>query len=58
MISVAMCTYNGVSYLAEQLDSIVNQTVQPDEIIICDDGSIDDTVKVAKTILKKMEWHF
>ena len=53
MISVAMCTYNGVNYLAEQLDSIVNQTVQPDEIIICDDGSIDDTVKVAKTILKR-----
>ena len=55
MISVAMCTYNGVNYLAEQLDSIVNQTVQPDEIIICDDGSIDDTVGVSRVLCKSIQ---
>ena len=38
-----MCTYNGAHYLSEQLASIVAQTRQPDELIICDDASIDET---------------
>ena len=38
--SVALCTYNGVEFLAKQLDSIIRQTKPVDEIIICDDGSI------------------
>ncbi|MGM5630097.1 glycosyltransferase [Apibacter raozihei] len=42
-ISVAICTYNGENYLSGQLDSIVSQTVQPDEVVICDDGSTDKT---------------
>ncbi len=50
-ISIAMCTYNGSKYLAEQLDSIFRQTRQPDEIVICDDCSKDDTVELAKTLL-------
>jgi acetyltransferase-like isoleucine patch superfamily enzyme len=35
--SVALCTYNGQSFLSEQLNSILNQTNPVDEIIICDD---------------------
>jgi glycosyltransferase involved in cell wall biosynthesis len=50
-ISVAMCTYNGSKYLSEQLDSIFRQTRQPDEIVICDDCSKDDTKELAKTLL-------
>ncbi|KQS95219.1 glycosyltransferase [Chryseobacterium sp. Leaf394] len=45
-ISVAICTYNGEKYLAEQLDSILSQTVKADEIVICDDGSKDGTVEM------------
>ena len=41
--SVALCTYNGEKYLREQLDSILNQTVSVDEIVICDDKSSDGT---------------
>ncbi len=44
--SVAMCTYNGEHYLAEQLSSILHQTVAPDELVICDDGSSDGTVEI------------
>ena len=44
--SIALCTYNGEKYLKEQLDSILNQTVKPNEIIICDDGSKDSTIKI------------
>lgn len=43
MISVALCTYNGEKFLSEQLDSILGQTYKVDEIIICDDGSSDNT---------------
>lgn len=42
-VSVAMCTYNGEAYLSEQLDSILQQTHPPDELVICDDGSTDGT---------------
>lgn len=44
--SVALCTYNGHAYIAEQLDSILSQTLPVSEIIICDDGSTDGTVKI------------
>lgn len=42
-ISVAMTTYNGASHLPEQLDSIFGQQRPPDELIICDDQSSDET---------------
>jgi glycosyltransferase involved in cell wall biosynthesis len=41
--SVAMCTYNGADFLSDQLESIIAQSRQPDEIIVCDDGSTDET---------------
>ncbi len=43
-ISIAMTTYNGSMYIEEQLASIYNQTRKPDQVVICDDGSKDDTV--------------
>lgn len=51
-ISVALCTYNGEKYIEEQLQSILNQTRVPDEIVICDDGSSDQTVSVARAVLE------
>ena len=42
-ISVAMCTYNGANFLPAQLASISDQTRPPDEIIVCDDASNDET---------------
>ncbi|OPX94960.1 MAG: putative glycosyltransferase EpsE [Pelotomaculum sp. PtaB.Bin104] len=47
-LSVAMCTYNCVDYLKEQLDSIALQTRPPDELVICDDRSFDATVEIIK----------
>lgn len=44
MISLVMTTYNGEKYIIEQLDSILSQSVQPDEVLIFDDGSVDQTV--------------
>lgn len=42
-VSVVLATYNGMSFLKEQLDSIKNQSKIPDEVIIKDDCSSDGT---------------
>ena len=42
-ISVAMCTYNGERFLSEQAESFLAQTRKPDQIIINDDASRDET---------------
>lgn len=46
MLSVALCTYNGERYIREQLKSILNQTMPVDEIVVCDDGSVDNTFSI------------
>jgi glycosyltransferase involved in cell wall biosynthesis len=48
-VSIAMTTYNGAKYLEEQLNSLLSQTLLPDEIVVCDDCSTDQT----KDILAK-----
>src|SRR5258708_997920 len=47
-ISVAMCTYNGVRFLPEQLESIAAQTRLPDELVVCDDRSTDESVEIIR----------
>lgn len=60
-ISVAMTTYNGEKYIIEQLDSIRNQTLPPNEVIICDDQSTDDTADIIKKYISDFQldnWKF
>ena len=60
-ISIAMATYNGARYLRAQLQSFVDQTRQPDELIIKDDCSTDGTETIVrefgKTAPFKVEFH-
>ncbi|TFD29412.1 glycosyltransferase family 2 protein [Cryobacterium cryoconiti] len=42
-VSVALCTYNGLAFIEEQLQSILGQTAPADEIVVSDDGSTDGT---------------
>ena len=52
-ICILMSTYNGEKYLAEQLQSIENQTHINWRLIISDDGSTDDTLNIAKQFQEK-----
>jgi glycosyltransferase involved in cell wall biosynthesis len=52
-ISVAMCTYNGARFLSEQLESIAGQTRLPDELIICDDLSSDESLEIIRTFARR-----
>jgi glycosyltransferase involved in cell wall biosynthesis len=45
-ISIAMATFNGSKYLQQQLDSFVTQKRQPDELVVCDDCSTDNTLEL------------
>lgn len=46
--SVALCTYNGAAYVAEQVRSILAQTRPVDEIVVGDDGSSDGTLGLVR----------
>lgn len=52
-ISIAMASYNGARFLPEQLNSFLNQTRLPDEVIVTDDGSTDDTMKILEEFANK-----
>ena len=42
-ISVVIPTYNRSKFLNRSIKSVLNQTLQPEEIIVVDNGSTDDT---------------
>jgi glycosyltransferase involved in cell wall biosynthesis len=48
-VSVAMCTCNGEAYLREQLESILAQSLPPNELIVSDDASSDRTVEIVNS---------
>ncbi len=57
-VSVALATYNGESYIRNQLESLAAQIRRPDEVIIADDCSSDKTVEIIKEFLeeKGLDW--
>ena len=53
-VCILLSTYNGEKYLAEQLQSIENQTHKNWRLIISDDGSSDSTLAIAKKF--QLQW--
>lgn len=51
-VSVVMATYNGEGYIYEQMLSICHQTMPPDEVVIFDDCSKDQTVAVIRDFIE------
>lgn len=52
-VSIIMGIYNCEDTLSEAIDSIINQSYQNWEFIICDDGSTDKTYEIAKSYEEK-----
>lgn len=55
-VSIALATFNGENYFAEQLCSFVEQTRLPDELVISDDCSTDATVQIAREFAEKVQF--
>jgi len=56
LVSVIIPVYNGERYLAESLESVLNQSYRSFEIILIDDGSTDSTAAVAKYFSSKIKY--
>lgn len=56
-ISVVIATYNGTKFLREQLDSILEQILKPDEVIIADDCSNDGTYDFCRNYIDSNNLH-
>lgn len=53
MIEILVATYNGEKYISQQLDSLLNQTIEDYRILVRDDGSKDGTVDILKEYERK-----
>lgn len=53
MISVLVPVYNGADFVIDQLDSIRTQSMPVDEVVICDDGSSDETFDLIERFLRQ-----
>jgi len=51
-VSVVLPVFNGEKYLAEAIESVLNQTHKNFELIIFDDGSTDDGLAIARSYQK------
>ena len=52
-IDILMAAYNGEEFIAEQIDSILNQTFQDFRLLIRDDGSSDNTPAIIEEYAQK-----
>lgn len=52
-VNILLSTYNGERYLAEQIESIQNQTFKDWTLLIRDDGSTDKTVDIIREFVSK-----
>ena len=57
-VSVILSTFNRKSLLDRALKSVLAQTVQPQEIIVVDDGSTDGTATLLQNSYPKVRYHF
>ena len=49
LISVVLCTYNDEKYIADSIQSVLDQTFRDFEFIIWNDGSTDNTENIIKS---------
>ena len=52
LVSIVMATYNGAKYLEAQIQSILSQSYSNIEVIITDDCSTDDSLRIIQQAVK------
>ena len=57
-LAILLSTYNGEEFLGEQLDSILNQSVEDSVIVVRDDGSSDGTAQILAQYLADFPGRF
>jgi glycosyltransferase involved in cell wall biosynthesis len=58
LISVVIPVYNGEKYLDQAIESVLNQTGFPLEVIVVDDGSTDNTARIAEKFGPSIRYHY
>ena len=54
MISIVIPSYNQAEFLRDAIDSCLNQTAEPYEVIVVDDGSTDNSLEIARSYENKI----
>lgn len=54
-VTVVVLTLNGEAFVRQQLESIVNQSLRPAEVIVADDGSTDTTLAIVVEVAEATE---
>jgi len=57
-VSVIIHTYNNEKFIAETVESVLNQTYKDYEIIVVDDGSVDGTRETLMPYMQKIRYHY
>ena len=55
-ISIVIPVFNVEKYIGECLESVINQTRKPDEVIIVDDSSTDDSAEICKSYIENADY--
>jgi glycosyltransferase involved in cell wall biosynthesis len=55
-ISVVLDNYNSELFIRDAIQSVLDQTRQPDELVVVDDGSADGSVAIAEEMLAEVSW--
>jgi glycosyltransferase involved in cell wall biosynthesis len=56
LVSIIIPCYNAEQWIGEAIDSVLSQTYSPIELIIIDDGSTDNSLKIIKSYGNKVKW--
>jgi glycosyltransferase involved in cell wall biosynthesis len=56
LVSIVIPCYNDEFYVREALQSAVDQTYSPVEVLVIDDGSTDDSLKIIQSFGDRVRW--
>lgn len=58
LISVIIPIFNSERYLTETIDSVLNQSYRPVEVVVLDDGSADNSAEIARRYLPRIKYYY